>query len=70
MRFSAETKFSTYCEVNKAAEYLYANRKEIRRIKDTAFGGISNGYLKHHTSEEIEKEFIGRATELFDSSNL
>lgn len=70
IQFSAETKFSTYYEVNKAAEFLYSNRKEIRRIKDAAFCRMSNGYLKHRTTEEIKKEFIERAAELFDSSNL
>lgn len=70
MSFSENTKYDTYYTVNKAAEYLYANRKEIRKIKDEALGEISTNYLRHHTSEEIEKEFIMRATEMFDKRNL
>lgn len=70
IKFSPNTKYDTYYEVNKAAEYLYSNRKEIRRIKAAVFQGLSDSYLKHHSSDEIEKEFVGRASELFDSSYL
>lgn len=70
MVFSDETKYATYYEVNKAAEYLYAKRKAIRQIKNTAFSEITNVFLKSHSSEEIEKKFIGIASELFDTWNL
>ena len=67
IRFTPETKYDTYYEVNRAAEFLYANRKLIREIKNEAFSGIKNSFLKTHSPEEIEKEFIGRASELFDN---
>lgn len=70
MRFSTKTKYATYSEVNMAAEYLYSHRKEIRKIKHLAFSDIKNSFLKSHTSEDIEREFIGRASELFDESGL
>lgn len=70
MRFCTETKYATYYQVNKAAEYLYAHRREIRKIKDSALQGMSNSYLRNQSSEVIEKEFILRTSELFDSSNL
>lgn len=69
MRFKPETQYRTYYELNMAAEYLYENRIRIRQIKDDAFKDISERYLKTHTPEEIEKEFIGRAATLFETWN-
>ena len=71
MKFSPNTKYDTYYEVNRAAEFLYKNRIKIRNIKDTAFQGMADIGLRYrHASEEIEKEFIGRASELFDKSGI
>ncbi len=70
MLFLKGNKYDTYYEVNKAAEYLYNNRIKIREIKQSAFKDISSSYLRHHSANEIENEFIARATELFDMSGL
>lgn len=70
MSFTDETKYATYYEVNKAAELLYMNRKEIRSVRSTALSGMTQSYFRNHTSEEIEKEFIGRAAELIDGIEL
>ena len=65
-----ETKFDTYYEVNKAAEFLYDNRIAIRQIKRLALSDMTNSYFKHHTNEEIAEEFTKRAEKLFDESGL
>ncbi|WP_352398535.1 hypothetical protein [[Clostridium] aminophilum] len=70
MKFSPMNRYNTYYEVNKAAEYVYSLRKEIRNIKNAAFQDISSSYLKHHSSEEIETKFVDIAAKLFDRSNL
>lgn len=70
VRFSNASKYDTYYAVNMAADLLYRNRKEIRRIKKAALEDLSNSYLRNHSPAEIEKEFIGRAAELFESSAI
>ena len=68
MHFTQKTRYDTYHEVNKAAEYLYRNRKVIRRIKTDAFSGMSRLYLKKRPSEEIKDIFVEKANKLFDEN--
>lgn len=68
--FRPDTKFDTYYEVNKAAKFLYDNRIKIREIRESSLHNLTRDYIKHHTNQEIEEEFIEQAEKLFDESGL
>ena len=70
VEFDDTSKYSTYYEMNRAAEYLYANRQEIRGILNTVMKEMAGSFFLEHSAEEIEYKFIKRASELFCNSLL
>lgn len=66
IRLSDKTKFLTYYKLNRAAEFLYANRQTLREIKRAVMMDMSGSCLRHCSSEEIGREFEARASELLD----
>ncbi len=63
IRFSEKSKWRTYIELNRAAEYLYDNREKLRGIKWKATEGISTSMAVHLSDEELAKLFIDRVNE-------
>ena len=64
--FDDDTKYDTYFELNKAAEYLYDNRITLRDIKHKALENYTGGFIRRKDSTIIEDIFVKNASELLD----
>ena len=65
IRINRINKWKTYVELNRAAEFLYKHRIEIRQIKCKVCEEIQSGLRKDKTLDVI-KFFSERTNELFD----
>lgn len=63
---SFNNKWKTYIELNRAAEFLYNHRIEIREIRRKASDGINNFMAKNLSNAELAQLFSERANKLFD----
>lgn len=70
VEFDETTKYSTYYEINRAAEYLYEHRQTIRGILNTAMMDMAGCFFQDHSADEIEQNFINKATQLFCNNAL
>lgn len=70
VEFDESVKYQTYFEMNRAAEYLYDNRQEIRKILNSAMREMAGSFFLNHSAEEIEKAFISKVSMLFCNSPL
>lgn len=68
--FNKRTQWNTYIELNRAAEYLYKNRKKFREIKNKSFTGISSNQLKKLSKDEVEEFFRKAAGTLLDEYKI
>ena len=64
--FDKKDKWQTYIELNRAAEFLYKHRIEIRAIRRKACDSITDEMLKTLSEEALDKFFSERANKLFD----
>lgn len=60
------TKWKTYIELNRAAEFLYNHRLEIRAIRRKASDEIINNMTKKLSDAELAEMFERNANKLFD----
>ena len=67
IRLEENTRYDTYYEVNKAAEFLYERRFALRQIKHDAMRDMTRSYLNNTSPDIIENEFINRVSALLDS---
>lgn len=56
--FNPNNQFMLYLTLNRAAEYLYQHRKEIREIKKNACSVFTASMMKHLDDSESEKLFV------------
>ncbi len=70
IEFDEKTKYNTYWELNRAAEYLYDHRQIIRGILNTAMMDLAGCFFQEHSADEIENAFINKVTQLFCNSVL
>ena len=68
--FRQADKWKAYVEFNRAAEFLYDNRIELRRIRREDSDKIGTSRARHLPSEELEKNFFEYATELLEKSSF
>lgn len=64
--FDSATKWTTYIELNRAAEFLYDNRLAIRKIRREASDAITVSMTRHLPADELAKIFSERAARLLD----
>ena len=67
INFSRGSKWETYIELNRAAAFLYQNRKKIRQIKSDAVQNISRRMISHLSYQDVEQVFSDAANQLFDA---
>lgn len=70
IKFNNKTKWKTYIELNKAAEFLYTNRIILRYAKDKAMKKISKSMIKHKSPEEINDMFINSVNKILDKIQI
>lgn len=64
--FKRQDKYLVYFELNKAAEYIYNHRKELRDIKSAALAADWTPSDFRHRSDIVARVFIRKASRLLD----
>ena len=64
IRFNKDNQWATYIELNRAADFLYSNRVEFRKVKTEAMAPLSCSELRHKTNEELNDIFINNVDNL------
>ena len=65
--FPASDKWKAYIELNRAAEFLYNNRKKIRQIKSDTIQQVAVKNSRRQIAKISGKEFYDCASKLFDN---